>query len=35
VVVETDDALLILPRERAQDVRLVVEELKRRGGHAV
>lgn len=31
-VVETDDALLILPRERAQDVRLIVEELKRRGG---
>lgn len=35
VVVETDDALLILPRERAQDVRLVVDELKRRGSHAV
>ncbi|MCU0657038.1 MAG: sugar phosphate nucleotidyltransferase [Polyangiaceae bacterium] len=35
VVVETDDALLILPRERAQDVRLVVDELKRRGGHSV
>jgi mannose-1-phosphate guanylyltransferase len=30
-VVETDDALLIIPRERCQDVRLVVEELKRRG----
>jgi mannose-1-phosphate guanylyltransferase len=27
-VVETDDALLVLPRERAQDVKLVVEALK-------
>jgi len=27
-VVETDDALLILPRERSQDVREVVEQLK-------
>jgi mannose-1-phosphate guanylyltransferase len=27
-VVQTDDALLIMPRERAQDVRLVVDELK-------
>ena len=31
VVVETDDAVLILPRERAQDVRLVVEQLRGRG----
>jgi mannose-1-phosphate guanylyltransferase len=31
-IVETDDAVLIMPRERAQDVREVVEELKRRGG---
>ncbi len=31
VVVETDDAVLILPRARAQDVRLVVEQLKVRG----
>jgi mannose-1-phosphate guanylyltransferase len=30
VVVETDDALLVLPRARSQDVRLVVEELRRR-----
>jgi mannose-1-phosphate guanylyltransferase len=30
-VVETDDALLVIPRERAQDVRKVVEELERRG----
>jgi mannose-1-phosphate guanylyltransferase len=31
VVVETDDAVLIIPRERAQDVRAVVDELQRRG----
>jgi mannose-1-phosphate guanylyltransferase len=31
VVVETDDAVLVIPRERAQDVRLVVEELKKKG----
>lgn len=31
-VVETDDAVLIVPRARAQDVRVVVDELKRRGG---
>jgi mannose-1-phosphate guanylyltransferase len=30
-VVETDDALLIVPRARAQDVKLVVERLKARG----
>jgi mannose-1-phosphate guanylyltransferase len=30
VVVDTDDALLVMPRERAQDVRLVIEELKKR-----
>lgn len=30
-VVETDDALLVLPRERSQDVRAVVEALKARG----
>lgn len=30
-IVETDDALLILPRERSQDVRQVVEELKQSG----
>ncbi|HVJ91613.1 MAG TPA: mannose-1-phosphate guanylyltransferase [Labilithrix sp.] len=28
VVVETDDAILVIPRERAQDVRLVVDALK-------
>lgn len=31
VVVETDDAVLVIPRDRAQDVRLVVDELKKRG----
>jgi mannose-1-phosphate guanylyltransferase len=31
-VIETDDAVLIMPRDRAQDVRSVVEELTRRGG---
>jgi mannose-1-phosphate guanylyltransferase len=30
VVVETDDAILVIPRERAQDVRLVVDALKKR-----
>ena len=31
VLVETDDAVLLLPRERAQDVRAVVDALKARG----
>ncbi|APR84505.1 Mannose-1-phosphate guanylyltransferase (GDP) [Minicystis rosea] len=31
VVVETDDALLVVPRERAQDVKHVVDQLKARG----
>jgi mannose-1-phosphate guanylyltransferase len=31
VVVATDDAILIIPRERAQDVRAVVDEFVRRG----
>ncbi|MFO0569914.1 MAG: hypothetical protein U0263_29985 [Polyangiaceae bacterium] len=30
-VIETDDALLVIPRERSQDVRVVVDELKARG----
>jgi mannose-1-phosphate guanylyltransferase len=30
-VVETDDALLVVPRGRAQDVKLVVDLLKGRG----
>jgi mannose-1-phosphate guanylyltransferase len=33
VVVETDDAVLVMPRSRAQDVRAVVEELSRRGAN--
>lgn len=32
VVVETDTAVLVLPRERAQDVKLLVEQIKARGG---
>ncbi|MEO8801179.1 MAG: mannose-6-phosphate isomerase, partial [Polyangiaceae bacterium] len=31
VVVETDDALLVIPRDRAQDVRAAVDALKARG----
>ena len=31
VVVETEDALLVIPRERAQDVRLIVDALKASG----
>lgn len=31
VLVETDDAVLLIPRERAQDVREVVEQLKAKG----
>jgi len=31
VIVETDDAVLVIPRERAQDVRTVVEALRTRG----
>ncbi len=31
VVVETDDAVLVIPRERAQDVRAVVDALTARG----
>lgn len=31
VIVETEDAVLVIPRDRAQDVRLVVEALKARG----
>ncbi|MGH7327923.1 MAG: mannose-1-phosphate guanylyltransferase, partial [Polyangiaceae bacterium] len=31
VVVETDDALLVIPRERAQDVRAAVDALKAAG----
>jgi len=31
VVVETEDAILVIPRERAQDVRLIVDALKASG----
>jgi mannose-1-phosphate guanylyltransferase len=31
VVVETDDALLVVPRDRAQDVRSIVDELEKQG----
>ncbi len=34
VVVDTDDALLVIPRDRAQDVRAVVDSLKARGDTA-
>jgi mannose-1-phosphate guanylyltransferase len=29
IIVDTEDALLVCPRSRAQDVRRVVEQLKR------
>ena len=35
VVVETDDAVLIVPRDRAQDVRLVVERLRAAGSKCI
>jgi len=31
VIVETDDAVLVMPRSRVQDVRAVVAELEQRG----
>lgn len=31
IVVETEDAVLVMPRDRAQDVKLLVERLKARG----
>jgi mannose-1-phosphate guanylyltransferase len=31
VIVETADAVLVIPRSRAQDVRQIIEELKKRG----
>jgi mannose-1-phosphate guanylyltransferase len=30
-VVDTDDVILICPRNRAQDVKLIVEELDKKG----
>lgn len=35
VVVETDDALLVIPRDRAQDVRAAIDALKARGRNDV
>jgi len=35
VVVDTDDVLLVMPRERAQDVRMVIEALKATGRNDV
>jgi mannose-1-phosphate guanylyltransferase len=31
LVIDTGDALLVAPRDRAQDVKKVVDELRRRG----
>ena len=31
IVIDTDDALLVCPKSRAQDVKKVIEELKKRG----
>jgi mannose-1-phosphate guanylyltransferase len=31
VIVETDDAVLVIPRSQAQDVRAVVDALRERG----
>ena len=33
VIVDTDDALLVCPRDRAQEVKALVDELKRRNRH--
>lgn len=33
IVIDTDDALLICPQDRAQDVKKIVDELKRRKAH--
>lgn len=33
IVVATDDVVLVLPKDRAQDVRMMVESLKSRGRH--
>lgn len=35
VIVETEDAVLVVPRERAQEVRLVVERLREAGSRCV
>ncbi len=33
IVIDTDDALLICPKDRAQDVKKIVDELKRKNAH--
>lgn len=33
IIIDTDDALLICPQDRAQDVKKIVDELKRRKAH--
>ena len=33
IVVDTPDAVLVCPRNRAQDVKKLVDELKERGDH--
>lgn len=33
VIVETEDAVLVIPRSHAQDVRAIIDELKKRGGN--
>ncbi|MFI5839897.1 mannose-1-phosphate guanylyltransferase [Catenuloplanes sp. NPDC051500] len=35
IVVDTDDAVLVCPRDRAQDVKQLVDELKQRGEHTL
>jgi mannose-1-phosphate guanylyltransferase len=35
VIVKTADAVLVCPKDRAQDVRKIVEELKKRGDHGL
>ncbi|GAB7048329.1 mannose-1-phosphate guanylyltransferase [Catenuloplanes indicus] len=35
IVVDTEDAVLVCPRDRAQDVKQLVDELKQRGEHAL
>jgi mannose-1-phosphate guanylyltransferase len=35
IVVETDDAIFVCPRERAQDVKLIVQRLQAEGGSAL
>jgi hypothetical protein len=32
IVVQTEDAVIVLPKSRAQDVKLLVEQIKARNG---